>query len=286
MGISGGLILSAVAANNILKAGSALQSGVSLSLGTQAVGLATALAVGWNAGRAIYDPQGFETQRQALAGNQVGAYDPNGWPRVTTLDGNPLMSQAGVPDQPRPLNPAYATTPEQLSRWYENRDAYGKDTADNMLAEELYQGGLAPIDAKLFAQNKYLAGVKYDNNGGVDFGNSPYLYQAANGQKNIVTISYSGYRGGDYKAANDAANLSGSLANSYLPPQGYSWHHVNDYNPATNTGTMQLVGRAAHEATYSHIGGVSQYENTQGVKYGTSASTAVARGLNNSIKQP
>lgn len=91
---------------------------------------------------------------------------------------------------------------------------------------------------------------------GVNFANSSYLYPVGPGQNNVVKILYTGSRLRDFKAANIAAGIG----NTSKPPPGYVWHHLHDYNPATNAGTMQLVRRSAHEATYPHTGGVAQYE--------------------------
>ena len=97
----------------------------------------------------------------------------------------------------------------------------------------------------------------------VDFVGSPDLYPVGPGQKNIVRIEYTGTRPRDFKAANQAAGIG----NTQKPPKGFTWHHLDDYDPATNTGTMQLVKREVHEATYPHSGGVSQYEKAVGIPY-------------------
>ncbi|AEG00906.1 RHS repeat-associated core domain-containing protein [Methylomonas methanica] len=99
--------------------------------------------------------------------------------------------------------------------------------------------------------------------GGVDFVGSPDLYPVKPGQSNIVSIEYTGTRNRDFGAANEAAGFG----NRQKPPSGYSWHHLDDYEPATNKGTMQLIKREAHEATYPHAGGVSQYEKATGIPY-------------------
>ncbi|MFC3393444.1 HNH endonuclease [Brenneria rubrifaciens] len=41
---------------------------------------------------------------------------------------------------------------------------------------------------------------------------------------------------------------------------------LDDYDPVTNTGTMQLVQQAAHRGI-PHVGGVSQYQEITGLKY-------------------
>ncbi len=100
-------------------------------------------------------------------------------------------------------------------------------------------------------------------NGGVDFANTPHLYPAGEGQLNTVKIEYTGSRRQDY----GQANIRAGLGTTQKPPKGYTWHHVDDYDPATNTGTLQLVEQGPHEDTYPHNGGVRQYEKATGKKY-------------------
>lgn len=57
----------------------------------------------------------------------------------------------------------------------------------------------------------------------------------------IVKIQYTGDYEQDFQAANEVAGLNQKKA-----PRGYVWHHLDDYDPATNTGTMQLVEQEAH----------------------------------------
>jgi RHS repeat-associated protein len=106
-------------------------------------------------------------------------------------------------------------------------------------------------------------GVTRNANGGVDFSNSPDLYPAQEGQSNTVKIEYTGSRRQDFGAANRAGNIG----TTQQPPADYTWHHLDDYDPETNTGTMQLVKRTTHEATYPHIGGVKQFIDATGRIY-------------------
>ncbi|UPQ78119.1 HNH endonuclease [Flavobacterium azooxidireducens] len=41
----------------------------------------------------------------------------------------------------------------------------------------------------------------------------------------------------------------------------YTWHHLDDYDPITNTCTMQLVEMNIHRACSSHIGAVEIVKN-------------------------
>ncbi|HFK4760495.1 TPA: HNH endonuclease [Citrobacter farmeri] len=101
---------------------------------------------------------------------------------------------------------------------------------------------------------------------GVDFSGTDGLYP---GGVNTVTIEMTGGRYSDFKSANEIAGYKNSTGNitGRSHPEGYTWHHMNDYNPKTNTSTMQLVKIDAHEATYPHSGSVSQFEKYHGVKY-------------------
>jgi RHS repeat-associated protein len=114
---------------------------------------------------------------------------------------------------------------------------------------------------------------------GVDFSGSDALYPHG---ENIVKIPMTGSRYGDFKAANELANYKNSVGNitGKSHPDGYTWHHLNDYDPITNTSTMQLVETSAHEATFPHSGSVSQYEQYHGVKYESLEAKKTAKSLN------
>ncbi|WP_264253594.1 HNH endonuclease [Pantoea ananatis] len=77
----------------------------------------------------------------------------------------------------------------------------------------------------------------------------------------VVTISYSGDYDLDFQSANEIAGL-----NQTSTPRGYVWHHLDDYDLKTNTGTMQLVEQNAHSGI-PHSGGVSQYKAATGKSY-------------------
>jgi RHS repeat-associated protein len=97
---------------------------------------------------------------------------------------------------------------------------------------------------------------------GIDFSKSKYLYRPKPGEKAIVTIKYTGSYSGDRAAANAAAGFKSGA------PKGYTWHHLDDWNAATNEGTLQLVETEAHGVNQPHIGGVAYYEHHWGVDYG------------------
>jgi len=114
---------------------------------------------------------------------------------------------------------------------------------------------------------------------GVDFSGSDALYPHG---ESIVKIQMTGSRYGDFKAANDIAgyaNASGNITGK-SHPENYTWHHLNDYDPVSNTSTMQLVETSAHEATFPHSGSVSQFEKYNGVKYESAEAKKTAKSLN------
>ncbi|PWC09216.1 hypothetical protein B4923_20675, partial [Brenneria roseae subsp. americana] len=114
---------------------------------------------------------------------------------------------------------------------------------------------------------------------GVDFSGTDALYK---GGTNTVKIKMTGGRYGDFKAANDIAGYKGpsGIATGKAHPDGYTWHHLDDYNPATNESTMQLVKTEAHEATFPHSGSVSQFEKHHGVEYESPEAKRVAKEMN------
>ncbi len=109
------------------------------------------------------------------------------------------------------------------------------------------------------AASKGFPGIGFTAEGVPDFAGSPYLYPVAEGQSNIVTIKLTGSRTADFEGANSAGGFSQT-------PAGYTWHHLG-YDPVSGEGTLQLVQQGAHEATFPHVGGVSQYEAYNGVEY-------------------
>lgn len=86
----------------------------------------------------------------------------------------------------------------------------------------------------------------------VDFKGTQYLYPVTGNQKNIVRIKLTGSRRFDNKLAYE---LSGIKRN-----KNYTWHHLDDFNPVTNTCTMQLVLKDIHKITTPHAGAVAIVE--------------------------
>ena len=94
----------------------------------------------------------------------------------------------------------------------------------------------------------------------VDFAETEYLYKTAGEEKNIVTIKLTGDELLDKKLANKLANLK-------KQPKGFTWHHLNDYNPKRGTCTMQLVETIIHKASCPHYGAVKLIEDLLKIVY-------------------
>ncbi len=101
-----------------------------------------------------------------------------------------------------------------------------------------------------------------------DFSSNPdgaWLFPVTGNQKNIVRIKLSGKRkgtDGDFHRANQEAGFPNTTA-----PQGYTWHHLDDFDPATGESTMQLVKSSVHQGTIPHTGSVKQFENYNNTTY-------------------
>lgn len=50
-------------------------------------------------------------------------------------------------------------------------------------------------------------------------------------------------------------------------PDGYVWHHRDDYNVKDGTVTLELVKSETHNATKPHSGGCAMYDAANGPTY-------------------
>ena len=81
-----------------------------------------------------------------------------------------------------------------------------------------------------------------------------------NGQEARKVIQATDNRNNDFKMANQAMGLLET-------PDGYVWHHLDDYNVEKNTITMELVMDEAHNASKPHSGGCAQYDSVNEPTY-------------------
>lgn len=140
-----------------------------------------------------------------------------------------------------------------------DRIAKQKEIMDNGITNE---GKVKMTPAERAAEKGY-PGIGTTNNGGPDFKGTKYLYPVKYDKRNIVEIKMTGNRTSDFRVANKEAGLSEFGSD---PPEGYTWHHVDDFNPASGKCTMQLVDSNAHNATKVHKGSCAQYDDYYGKK--------------------
>jgi hypothetical protein len=118
------------------------------------------------------------------------------------------------------------------------------------------------------AAQKGFPGVRVTENGGPTFAGTDYVYPVSNGQANVVEITMTGSYRGDFAAANRLAGLENVVPKGAGAPDGYVWHHVDNYDPGTGRATLELVQIGAHNAAKPHVGSVAQWEIVTGQKYG------------------
>ncbi len=107
------------------------------------------------------------------------------------------------------------------------------------------------------------------------YAGTQHLYPITGNQKNVVVIDIAGNRPADFRIANEKAGLLDVVRGQGLDPNqaplGYTWHHRDDFTanpnpPPLGTGTMELVEKEAHQATFVHYGSCDQVNKHVGKK--------------------
>ncbi|QIP08523.1 HNH endonuclease family protein [Bradyrhizobium symbiodeficiens] len=93
-----------------------------------------------------------------------------------------------------------------------------------------------------WATKKGFPGIGTTANGGPTFAATAHLYPAAGEQRSVVRIRLTGSRKKDSRLA----NKEGKFAST---PEGYRWHHVDDFDPLSGEATFELVSEKSHNAT-------------------------------------
>uniref|UniRef100_UPI004056DB31 HNH endonuclease n=1 Tax=Agathobacter sp. TaxID=2021311 RepID=UPI004056DB31 len=138
--------------------------------------------------------------------------------------------------------------------------AHGDGKKDpQMIADEAARQYNTRCNPTQTAAGKGYGGLRTTRNNGVSFQGSGYMHKSGD-KETVKKISATGKRGSDFSAANGAFNFGGT-------PEGYVWHHLDDYNVAQNTCTMELVLIKAHNASKPHAGACSQYDAVYGPSY-------------------
>jgi len=128
------------------------------------------------------------------------------------------------------------------------------------VADDAAQSYNSKYDPYNRSVQKGVDNVKQTDNGGVSFEDSDSIYTTEDGRKAVVVIQATGNRDRDFDQANKALGID-------KEPDGYVWHHVDNYNVKDNTFTLQLVKDEAHNASKPHSGGCAQYDAVYGSSY-------------------
>ena len=155
----------------------------------------------------------------------------------------------------------YENNVNELAKQYEKQGYTVEQAKQRAVADQVARAvnmnGQSPAQ---LGKNKGYDGIGTTTNGGADFSGTDYMYRDSNGKEATVTITMKGSRGKDFDEANAEAGLT-------QKPKGYTWHHVDDYNPITGECTMQLVKTDVHKATTTHAGSCAQYTAVTGKTY-------------------
>lgn len=118
-----------------------------------------------------------------------------------------------------------------------------------------------------------LENLKQTANGGVDFSDSDYILRTETGEPIQVKIKATGDRAKDYRLAEQTLREDYGIDMDFKSmrtgsDKTYVWHHLDDYNAATNETTMQFIEIDAHKAIKQHAGSAKQYHIANGQGYG------------------
>lgn len=208
----------------------------------------------------------METNELVDGGDDESAYG-DGDITVDTLDemevdrnGDEESAYKDESDEPQedieiPIERDLEDVAHELEEFSEEELKALQEQADNAAQE--YNDKYSPYDR---AVSKGVEGVTETPNGGVSFENSDALYVTEDGRKGVVTIEATGSRSTDFDKANEALGLDEK-------PDGYTWHHLDNYNVKDNTVTLELVRDDAHNSAKPHSGGCAQYDAVHGPTY-------------------
>ena len=117
-----------------------------------------------------------------------------------------------------------------------------------------------------------LKNLKQTPNGGVDFSDSDYILRTETGKPIQVKIKATGDRVKDYKQAEQILKDEYGIDIDFKSmrtgcDKTHVWHHMDDYNVATNETTMQFIEIDAHKAIRTHAGSAKQYYVANGTGY-------------------
>lgn len=115
--------------------------------------------------------------------------------------------------------------------------------------------------------------LKQTANGGVDFSDTDRILRTEAGDPIQVKIKSTGDRVQDYKQAEKILKEEYGIDINFKSMRTgknktHVWHHMDDYNVATNETTMQFIEINAHKSIRNHAGSAKQYHIANGTGYG------------------
>ena len=118
-----------------------------------------------------------------------------------------------------------------------------------------------------------LENLKTTDNNGVDFSDSDYIFRTESGDPIEIKIKSTGDRQKDYKLAEKILKEEYNIDIDFKTMRTgknktHVWHHLDDYNVATNETTLQFIDIDAHKAIKQHAGSAKQYHIANGKGYG------------------
>ncbi|MBR4287077.1 MAG: HNH endonuclease [Clostridia bacterium] len=145
-----------------------------------------------------------------------------------------------------------------------------QNAADDFAAD--FNGKHDPVgDAEAAGIEK----IKRTQNNGADFSETDEILKFKDGEIAEVKIKSTGNRNSDYKQAEKILKEQGYDIDFESMRKGkqatHVWHHLDDYNAATNETTMQFITKKAHNVTKPHTGSAAQYYVVNGKGYGKDA---------------
>ena len=88
-----------------------------------------------------------------------------------------------------------------------------------------------------------------------DFLSTPQFLYRGDPKFGKIEIKLTGVDDLDFKSANIKSDILKEIPKDRNTPEGYTWHHMDDYDPIKGTCTMQLVETKIHKLTATHTGG-------------------------------
>lgn len=126
-------------------------------------------------------------------------------------------------------------------------------------------------DPFLDGEKAGIENLKRTKNNGVDFSDTDKILRLENGDPVEVKIKATGNRDADYRQAEKILKEQGVDIDFKSMRKGdgktHVWHHLDDYDVATNETTMQFIEVDAHKAINQHTGSAKQYHVANGHGY-------------------